>query len=262
MNHLPENLKYLRKSKGMTQQALAEALFINRPVIGAYEEGRAEPKLETVKKIGELFNITLEDLFYTSLSEKISGNTSSNPAKSDVKIPNALKVLSITVDSQDRENIEWVPIKASAGYLNGYSDPEYMSTLPKFQLPMLKGGTLRAFEIKGDSMLPLMSGTFVIGEYLEDYRLLRDGSTYIVISQSEGIVYKRVFRIENEPFLKMVSDNPTYVPYNLPLEDILEIWKAKAFISTRFPEPESENSIEKLSEMLVELQKTMDHLKK
>jgi len=259
MNHLPENLKYLRKTKGMTQQALAEALFLNRPVIGAYEEGRAEPKMETIKKICELFDIQLEDLYYSSLNEK-SSDTHKNIQNPSKTAP--IKILSITVDSNDKENIEWVPVKASAGYLNGYTDPEFMASLPKFQLPMIKGGTLRAFEIKGDSMLPIASGTFIIGEYVEDMRLIRDGSTYIVMSQSEGIVYKRVYRVENETYLKMVSDNPEFETYTLDYSDILEIWKAKAFISTRFPEPQNQNSIEKLSEMLVELQKSMDHLKK
>lgn len=260
MNYLAENLKSLRKSKNMTQQALAEALFLNRPVIGAYEEGRAEPKMDTVKKICELFDISLEDLFYTSWNEKKESNPKNNLM--DSSKTQSLKILSITVDSSDRENIEWVPLKASAGYLNGYSDPEFMATLPKFQLPMLKGGTLRAFEIKGDSMLPMVSGTFVIGEYMEDLRYLKEGMTYILVSKTEGIVYKRVYRIENEPVLKMVSDNPNFEPYNLSIKDILEVWKAKAFISTRFPEPENHISIEKLSEMLTELQKSMNQLRK
>jgi hypothetical protein len=53
-----------------------------------------------------------------------------------------------------------VPLKASAGYLNGYADPEYVAKLPKFYLPMFKQGTFRAFEIKGDSMLPIISGRY------------------------------------------------------------------------------------------------------
>src|SRR3546814_6005241 len=44
----------------------------------------------------------------------------------------SVRVLSITVDGDDKENIELVPVKASAGYLNGYADPEYIAELPKF----------------------------------------------------------------------------------------------------------------------------------
>ena len=61
-----------------------------------------------------------------------------------VKDSTSVKVLSITVDKQDRENIELVPQKAAAGYLNGYADPEYLEDLPKFQIPTLNGtGTYR-----------------------------------------------------------------------------------------------------------------------
>jgi len=261
MNHIGENLKYLRKTRGMTQQTLAEALYLKRPVIGAYEEGRAEPKLETLKKISDLFSVPIESLMGVSLmeeNEKNKGSIVSEPEKTIEK----LKILSITVNSENEENIEWVPIKASAGYLNGYADPEFMTRLPKFQLPMLKGGTLRAFEIKGESMLPIVGGTFIIGEYVEDIKWIKDGTTYIVVSKSEGIVYKRLYRLENENKINLVSDNIEFEPYTLDKEDVLELWKAKAFISSQFPEPENKNSIEKLGEMLVELQKSMDNLKK
>jgi hypothetical protein len=59
-------------------------------------------------------------------------------------------------------------VKASAGYINGYSDPEFVRELPKFHLPMLQGGTFRAFEIKGDSMLPIHPGSIIVGEYVDD----------------------------------------------------------------------------------------------
>jgi len=204
-------------------------------------------------KISELFQIPLEDLLSKNLESKTHLDS-----KLEEKSP--LKVLSITVDSENRENIEWVPLKASAGYLNGFADTEFMSTLSKFQLPMLKEGTYRAFEIKGDSMLPLLSGTFIIGEYVEDWKYIKDGETYIILSREEGIVYKRVFRDEKNKSLKLVSDNITYEPYSVPAQEILEIWKAKAYISTQMPKPQNVNSIEKIGEILVELQKSMNQL--
>src|SRR5690606_251955 len=103
-----------------------------------------------------------------------------------------VRVLSITVDEEDRENIELVPVKASAGYLNGYADPEFIRELPRFHLPIFKQGTYRAFELKGDSMLPLQPGTIVVGEFVEDWKNIKPGETYIIISKSEGVVYKRV----------------------------------------------------------------------
>ena len=49
-----------------------------------------------------------------------------------------LRVLATTINSDDNENIELVPEKARAGYTSGFSDPEFISVLPTFQLPFLK----------------------------------------------------------------------------------------------------------------------------
>lgn len=58
-----DNLKRLRKSKGLTQQKLSEATGIKRPTIGAYEEVRAEPNYETIKLLADFFETTTDDLF-------------------------------------------------------------------------------------------------------------------------------------------------------------------------------------------------------
>ena len=58
--------------------------------------------------------------------------------------------------------VEIVADGASAGYLRGYSDPEYIESLNSLKLPFLPIGKHRAFPIKGDSMLPIKSGSFII----------------------------------------------------------------------------------------------------
>lgn len=173
--------------------------------------------------------------------------------------------MSISVDKDDNENIELVPVKASAGYLNGFSDPQYIQELPRFQLPIpsLKQGTYRAFEIKGDSMLPIQSGSIIIGEYLENWNDIKIGDTYVIISKNEGVVYKRAgnkFKEDRE--LKLISDNKLYDPYAIPAEDILEIWKAKAYFSTALPDPTPEPTIETLSTMMAQMQKSISQLNK
>ena len=146
MEKVTSNIRHLRKHAGYTQAQLAEKLEIKRSLVGAYEEGRAEPKLSTLVNVARLFEVSLDELITTDLSDP--------NYKPEVGQPGGgkLRVLAITVDQDDRENIELVPYKASAGYLNGYADPEFMEELPKFRLPMLQSpGTYRAFEIKGDS---------------------------------------------------------------------------------------------------------------
>ena len=257
MSNISANLKYLRKKIGLTQQQFADNMEIKRSLIGAYEEDRAEPKYDLLKKIAEYFELTIDEF----INEKINDNWKPKPKSQGSN----LRVLSISVDKDDNENIELVPVKASAGYLNGFSDPQYIQDLPKFQLPIpsLKQGTYRAFEIKGDSMLPIQSGSIIIGEYLENWNDIKIGDTYVIISKNEGVVYKRAgnkFKEDRE--LKLISDNKVYDPYSVPADDILEIWKAKAYLSTALPEPTPEPTIETLSNMMAQMQKSISQLNK
>ncbi len=256
MQQIHNNLRFLRNQKGMTQQAFADLLGIKRSSLGAYEEGRAKPSYDLLVQLTDLFPISMDQLVKEDLSQRA---WSAAPYQRDVSGKN-MRVLSITVDKEDREFIDLVPEKAAAGYLNGFADPEYVEELPKFRLPMLSGGTYRAFEISGDSMLPIQPGSIVIGEYVEDWQQIKDGVTYIVVSAKEGIVYKRLFnKIEERGAIICQSDNPAYPPYSVPVDDVLEIWQAKAYISTIFPDKDL--SIEKLMQMMLELQQEVIRLK-
>src|SRR5690606_26742648 len=119
-------------------------------------------------------------------------------------------------------------------------DPEYIKELPRFSLPFFTDGTFRAFEIMGDSMLPLDTGTIIIAQYVENWNDIRVGKTYVVVTKSEGIVYKRLGnKANNEKGLRIFSDNKEYPPYWIELDDILEILHAKAYYTTRFPEAQN-----------------------
>jgi len=253
MSNISTNIKFLRKKKGLTQQQFADQIDIKRSLVGAYEEERAEPKYDLLKKIALFFDITVDDFINEVIDEKWAPKPKGNPAN--------LRVLSISVDKDDNENIELVPVKASAGYMNGYADPEYVAKLPKFNLPMFTNGTYRAFEIKGDSMLPLPSGSIIIAEYVENWADVKNAETYVIVSKGDGVVYKRIGnKFKDQKKLKLVSDNPVYEPYEVSSEDILELWKAKAFISTQLPQPVAEPTMESLTAMMMQMQRSISKM--
>lgn len=212
-----QNLKYLRKLRGWTQQEFADKLRIKRSLLGAYEEERAKPHLDVLETVCDIFKLTMDEILRKDLSE----NKGNYLAKR-----RAIKL------AGGRPDIPFVPVKAAAGYLNGYADPEYIDELNTFTLPMLSGGSYRAFEIMGDSMLPTPSGSIIVGEKVENLDEIKSNNTYIIVSKTEGIVYKRV---EKNPRLKnklnLVSDNPAYQAYSVNADDILEIWQAVVIIS-------------------------------
>jgi transcriptional regulator with XRE-family HTH domain len=249
--NLNERIRLERKKLGLTQDQFAQQLGIKRSLVGAYEEGRAEPRLELLNRMAQLFQMSVDQF----LGE---GNGK------ETNLKRGAEVLVITVDENQRENIEFVPVKAAAGYLNGYADSEFVKELPRFKLPVLPRGTYRAFEINGDSMLPLLPGTVVIGEYVEDLRQLKNGKTYVLVTQREGIVYKRVFNyLAENGKLFLVSDNRQYAPFQLDGEDVIEAWSAKAYISVQFPDVDSkqEFSTEQLTEMILDLRQEIEQLR-
>ncbi|MEM6632292.1 MAG: helix-turn-helix domain-containing protein [Bacteroidota bacterium] len=253
-----QNLRFLRKRNHLTQQSLADTLELSRHNIGSYEEGRSTPKYEALEVLADFFDITIDVFLREDLSQLSEREFQACTQWSKSKQwERNFRVLQVAVDNKNRENILFVPQKASAGYLNGYGDREFIEESPRFYLPMLGSGSFRAFEIKGDSMLPLKSGTVVIGEYLDNWQDIKDGQTYVIISDTEGIVYKRVYSKFNaeEGELLLKSDNTYYPPISMKLEDIREIWKAKMFMSQDFPDPDM--SLERLSAIVQDMQRKM-----
>ena len=57
-----EKLQELRKNKGLTQEELAEALFVSRTAISKWESGRGYPNLDSLKEISRYFSVTIDDL--------------------------------------------------------------------------------------------------------------------------------------------------------------------------------------------------------
>ena len=57
-----EKLQELRKGKGLTQEELAEKLFVSRTAISKWESGRGYPNLDSLKEIARFFSVTIDDL--------------------------------------------------------------------------------------------------------------------------------------------------------------------------------------------------------
>lgn len=241
-----QNLKYLRKLRGWTQEEFANKLRIKRSLLGAYEEERAEPRIDVLEVVCDMFKLTLDDI----LRKDLSDNKGNYLAKR-----RAMKLVS------GRPDIPFVPIKAAAGYLAGFEDPEFIDELNTFTLPMLTGGNYRAFEIVGDSMLPTPSGSVIVGEKLENLDDVKNNIACIVVSRNEGIVYKRVQkngRQKNK--LTLVSDNPVFHPYTVNAEEVLEMWQAQVVISRT----NSQNrwDMSQLATVVSDLQQQVTSLKK
>jgi transcriptional regulator with XRE-family HTH domain len=242
-----QNLKYLRKLRGWTQEEFATKLGIKRSLIGAYEEERADPRLDVLEIIADIFKLSLDELLLKDLSNNNDNYLSKRRQQKMV--------------TADRNVIHFVPVKAAAGYLASYADTEFIDELNTFTLPMLAGGNYRAFEIIGDSMLPTPSGSIIVGEKVEGAADIKQNQAYIVVSRNEGIVYKRIEkdgRTKNK--LTLVSDNPQYQPYQVNADDVMELWQAQMVISK--VSNQQRWDVDSLASMVNNLQSQVSNMKK
>lgn len=258
MKFIQNNIRHLRTSRGFSQEQFAEELGWTRSVIGSYEEGRSEPSIDRLIDLSNYFDIPIDILVKNDL--RYAKDTSF------IEVGNKRVLFPITVNEGNEDLIEIVPAQASAGYLLGYADPEYIEQLQKIKLPFLPTGTHRAFPIKGDSMLPVKDGSFVVAKYVEAINDVKDGRTYIVLTKDDGLVYKRVYnRIEETGSLLLSSDNKVYEPYKVKIEEVLELWEFTCCINTQeYDEEELKLSsiVRMFQDLKVELKaiKSLEHL--
>lgn len=215
-----KNLIYLRKSRKWTQSDLAEKLDIARTTLGDYERGKTEPNFQMLKNLSELFEVDIDSLINTPLY---------GPGASLVYGERSLR-RHIHPDAEHMQAIDLVQTKAEAGYLESFQDPEYIRELPKIYMPNLPANEYRGFEIEGDSMLPLESGSIVIGLRIESLSEIRDMRTYVIITKRDGMVYKRIRNSHVDHALVAISDNPVYPPYTIDYDAIAEMWQYYAHI--------------------------------
>ncbi len=258
----PRNVKILRERKKMSQEDLALILEIKRSKLAALESGQTKsPPFEDVINLSEYFKVSIDSLLKVDLSKLGEFKLRELEAGNDVYITGSnLRVVAISVDKDNRENTEYIPVKAKAGYRSGFNDPEYIAALPKFTLPNLpKGGTYRMFPTTGDSMLPIPEGSDVICRFIQNWSEVKPKTVCIVVLKGEqDFVFKQV-TLQPEGLL-LESLNTLYQPYTVPVSEVLELWEFERFISNTIPEILPD--LQSIAKALREIQGDISSIKK
>ena len=260
--YLGNNIKILRSRRGLSQDALAKELGIKRTTLNNYENWAVlNPTIELLFRIADFFGVSLDVLIKKDL-EKFSERQFIELEKgNDAYITGSkLRVLTSIVNEKNQENIELVSVRARAGYMSGYGDPEYLKRLPVFSLPFLhKERKYRAFQINGDSMLPIPDKSYIVAEYMQNLNDVKDGEGCIVVTSDDGIVFKTIInQIKKNKTLLLSSLNSFYEPYELAVNKVRELWKFVCYISLEIPEPVMTN--ETLVSTVMKLQKNVSQL--
>ncbi|NOX85549.1 MAG: S24 family peptidase [Chlorobi bacterium] len=226
----------------------------------------AQPNMDALIRFSEYYGVAIDTLIKVDLSTLSESQFSQLERGYDIYVKGSnLRVLATTVGEDNEENIELVNEKAKAGYTTGFADPEYISILPTFRLPFLsKQKKYRSFQVSGDSMLPIPDGSYVTGEFVQDWSTIRNHHAYILLTKEDGVVFKVVEnKIEKEGILTLHSLNPLYEPYDVKVDDIREVWKFVNYISSEVPEPNKEKDdlaqeVEKLKRQVQAIQMTLN----
>lgn len=260
--YFPANIKLMRKRKKRSQEDVSFNLGIKRSSLSGYENGSTEPNFETLLKMSAYFNVTLDKLLKTDLGSLSESQLSEIERGYDIDIQgNRMRVLATTVGEDNEENIEVVPIKAKAGYTAGYADPDFIRVLSTFRMPFLdRNKKYRTFQISGDSMPPVPDGSWVTGEFLQNWNFIKSGYPYIVLTKDDGVVFKVLYnKVAERKTLLLCSTNPLYEPYEVPITEVLEVWKFVNFISSELPEPNL--SKDDIANTVMNLQREVTELK-
>ncbi len=254
------NIKILRARKNRTQDVVSNELSVSRSTLNSYENGSIKnPTLDALMLFSKYFKVSIDTLVKVDMSKLSQFQLNELEKGNDVYVTGSrLRVLATSVDSHNKENIEVVPLKAKAGYKNGYADPDFIGKLPVFQLPILfNDRKYRMFQISGDSMLPIPDKSWVIGEYLENWYDIKDGHPYVLLTQDEGIVFKIAYNeLKKKKSLRLKSLNASYEPYEININEVKEVWRFCNYLSSEIPEA----GIEKM-ELLTKIEKVEQEMK-
>ena len=252
MSLFSDNIRSLRLKKKISQEKLAESLLITRGRYVKYEDGTSEAPYEILKRISQYYKVSIDILLCADVRK----------IKMDdlVKLENNRLLLPVMVGNDGENFIEIVTQKAKAGYMNGYSDTEYIESLPRISLPFLGPGLHRGFTVEGDSMPPHEDGDVIVGRYVESLNELKVGRTYINNTKSEGIVYKRLDRYKNNVLL-LESDESFYSAYEVKASEIEQVWEFKCNLGKK--DTKRQNVISgSVEEMFIELKNDIRRLER
>lgn len=257
------NIRFLRDRKKLSQETLAARLGLTRAKLAAIEAGNTKsPQPEDYLKFSEFFKISIDSLLKIDLSKLGELKIRELEAGNDVYIRGGnLRVLAISVDRSNNENVEYIPVKAKAGYMAGYNDPEFIASLPKYSLPNLPAdGTFRIFPSTGDSMRPVPEGSDIIAQYVPDWTSIKADTPCIVILKGQQDFVFKLTTMNPDSTILLKSLNPEYKPYTVEANDVMEIWRFYAYTSREFPEAQPEMTtvlmaIRNLEEKIGQIQK-------
>ncbi len=239
-----QRFKKIREELNHTQQSFANLLGITTGTADI-ERGKTKISGKIVMELLRQFNINPLWLFGKSFVQYVDINGGDVSPKV------------VTVYDEGDDSIVLVNQKAAAGYPHNIQDVEWYQSLPAFSIPLpeYRNATYRGFQVEGDSMLPnIRPNEWVLGKAVPSISEASDSRIYIVVLK-DSVLVKKLQKVANSPErVRLISLNPEYLPIDVPVSDIQELWMVNSKLTFGINEPTE-------STLLRQLQQSMDELK-
>jgi transcriptional regulator with XRE-family HTH domain len=249
------NIKKIRGVKNLNQSDFADLFDLKRASIGAYEEGRAEPKIGTILQIANHFGISVDEL----LTKELSVN---DLLRFDIfKDELQAQAKSNLVPSRDFIEPLAIPLINKSNKKRFYANEIKKEALPSIQLPLAKGKDYLAFEIEDNAMINSLGGTeaedIIVGCRPHPFNLSQTEEDHLYIFElDDGFLFRRLVS-RNKTSIELKPDNTNHYKKVLGIKDIKQVWQVCLCItknvSNRNP---IETRLQRLETQFKQLKKT------
>lgn len=264
MSFIGKNIKKIRTVRNLSQAGFAQLFNLARPSVGAYEEGRSEPKMETVVQIARHFGLSIDLLLTKELT--VNELYGFDIFKQELKhVPPLIKIANPAPALP-----ETVLVKANQAweYIVKHHEKSFLEQLSVVYFPLELKNKSRAFEHAGSEMQyrdnGIFNGDVLLGEKVETaaFTTLVPGLVYVVVLQS-SLVVRRLLEPSSGETLKLKADNPDYSTLEIPLKEVLELWEVRGVFSSRLKAPALvEERLTQLEQTVLQLNNRLKALEK
>ncbi len=220
-----KNIKKIRTVKKLSQTAFADLFNLKRGSIGAYEEGRAEAKIDTVINIAEYFKLSLDQLLTSELT-----------INEIYHIDLINRKLYHSKLGQKHNRIPFVSAADKDEFIQNYNNNDFLDKLPEINIPHLGQNNI-AFESFDSSMLGMSSGIkqgdILITQLIkfEEINNLPKQSIVLVLYENNLVIGVPVLK-NKELILSPVNTN--FRTHYIDIENIKKVWKITNIITNSF----------------------------
>lgn len=218
--------------KSLSQQAFADLFDLKRGTLGAYEEGRSEPKIDTLIKIAKHFSIAVDDLLTSELT-----------VNQLLRFNDALALAPEDLEREVFTAIPCITSKNEVDYIQYYDNESFIADLPTLSLPLNSDKDFRGFTVNNLEMTSHDKGLYpkdiVIGEKVPSSIIKKLNNGTIVLCVCErSLILRRLYLINDGLVLR--ADHKNLDDINIAIKDVNELWRIRYVFYHRLPEVSSD----------------------